>query len=177
MNWVTIERDELVRAVEVLNLVPQRAGIPSSDYVRVLATKKGLEMSLASSVRGIVRVEAKGFIVDEFFVDRRLFMPFVLAGKSWKGDFRTTFDEKGWLLRQGSRRAEFVLKSEKVGGYGNWTDRDGMKEVKLSEELRKLLLASFNCATADPSMPQLNCVYLGGRLVLATNSTVMFVGM
>jgi hypothetical protein len=134
-------------------------------------------MGLASSVSGFVRVRAKLIASEEFFVDRRLFLPFVLAGKTWKGDFKTTFAEKNWILRQGSRRAEFAIRTDKVGGYGKWTDHSGLKELRLSEDLRKMLLASFSCATADPSMPQLNCVYLGGRLVMATNQTVMFVGI
>jgi len=177
MDWIVLEKDELVKAAEVLDLVPQRAGIPSSDYVRVRTGKFGLEMSLASSVSGVIRVRAKIPEASEFFVDRRLFLPFVLMGKNWKGDFRTAFDERKWLLRQGSRRAEFAVRESKIGGYGVWRDKDGLKEIRLSENLKQLLRASFSCATSDPSLPQFNCVYLGGNLVMASNDTVLFVGV
>jgi hypothetical protein len=140
--------------------------------------KSGFELSLASSVSGIVRVNVPGFQAPgtPVFVDRRLFLPFILAGKSWRGDFKTVIADKTWYIRQGSRRAEFSLRIDPVGGYGTWVDYSGLKEIKLSDELRKILMASFNCATVDPSMPQLNCVYLGGKLVMATNHTVLFVG-
>ncbi len=179
-GWVDIDRDALINTVEVLDLVPQQAGIPTSDYIRFTLRKDSLEMALASVVVGMTRVPGKfaPFLphVSEFFLDRRLFLPFILAGKKRKASFRMGFNPDNILVKQGSREALFAMNAEAVNGYGKWTDISTLKEIKLSQELRNMLLASIECATSDPSMPQLNCVYIGDTLVLASNQTVLFVG-
>jgi hypothetical protein len=179
-GWIDVDRDALINAIEVLNLVPQQAGIPTSDYIRFTLHKDSLEMSLASVVVGMARVPGKfaDFLrhIPEFFLDRRLFLPFILAGKKRKAGFRIGFNPDNIFVRQGAREALFAMNAEKVSGYGQWTDISSLKEIKLSQELRNMLLASIECATADPSMPHLNCVYIGDTLVLASNQTVLFVG-
>lgn len=180
MSWAEIEKKDLLNAVAVLSLVPQRAGVPSSDFVKVSPVSVGLlEMSLSSTVTAVVRVKYSGPIghTKEFFVDKGLFQSYVQSGKAWKGNFRTYATETKWCISQGSRKAEFSKRMEPLGGYGSWRNRNGLKEIKLSEELRKLLLASNYCATADPSLPYLNCVYIGGKLVLSTNLISLFVGV
>jgi hypothetical protein len=178
VNWIDIKRDDLVNGIRLLEMVPYRPGIPSSDSVRVIPSKKQLEFSVASSVTGIVRVPMSGSLerTEEFFVDRKLLLPFVLLGRKWRGDFRTREQEGKWLIRQGSRRAELALK-DKVKGYTKWRDRNAKDEVKLSEELRNMLLAANTCATSDPSLPQFNCVYIIGRKVMASNRTIIFMGV
>lgn len=179
MNWSEVEKKDLITAVDVLSLVPQRAGIPSSDFVKVTPKKTKIEMSLSSTVIGIVRVPVTRALdpMTEFFVDKGLFQAYVQAGKTWKGNFKMALSEGKWHIRQGSRQAELAMRSESVSGYGVWKERDKTKEVKLSEELRKLLMASNHCSTADPSLPHLNCVYIGGKLVLSTNLISLFVGV
>lgn len=179
MNWSEMEKDDLLKAVSVLELVPLRAGVPSSDFIKMVPRKNSLEMSLSSVVTAVVRSTWKPTLsfTGDLFIDRGLFSAFVLAGKNWKGNFKLSLDEGRLYVRQGSRKAEFSLRHEPLGGYGKWMDRDGLKEIKLSDELKKLLLASNSCATGDPSMPHLNCVYIGGRLVLSTNATSLFVGI
>jgi len=178
MNWAEVEKQQLLDAASILELVPQRAGVPSSDFVRVRHGKKYIEMSLSSVVNAVVRVAGKNLEeAKDFFVDRRLLIPFIQVGKGWKGDFKLGLEDSKWLLKQGSRTAELTMRMEPLGGYGSWREKAGLKEVKLSEELRKLLLVSQGCATADPSLPFLNCVYIGEKLVLATNGTLMFVGL
>lgn len=178
MDWSVIKKDEMLQAISVLDLVPQRAGIPSSDYVRVLSDSRSLEMALSSSVSGVVSLKMDGAKADKnmMFVDRRLFIPFIQMGRGWKGDFKFSVSEQKWVVRQGSRQAEFALKKDTVLGYPVFKSLKDLKEIKLSENLRKLLLASNQCATADPSLQHLNCVYIGGKTVMATNLAVMFVG-
>jgi hypothetical protein len=178
MNWAEAEKKDLITAIDVLSLVPQRAGIPSSDFVKVTPKKNKVEMALSSTVTGVVRVPVEGLLdrPGEFFIDKGLFQAYVQAGKGWKGNFRMAFTEGKWHLRQGSRHAELAMRSEAVSGYSSWQERN-MKEIRLSEQLRKLLLASNFCSTADPSLPELNCVYIGGKLVLSTNKISLFVGI
>lgn len=178
---VEIKKDALIAAAKILNMVPQRAGIPSSDYVRVIARRKELEFALASSVSGVVRIAATNGtatpVEEIFFIDRRLFLPFVLLGEqAGKADFRAELEEKVWKLRQGSRAAELGLRADAVAGYGKWKELDASKEIKLSEELTKMLIASNSCATADPALQHLNCVYIGGKVVLSTNEMTLFLG-
>jgi hypothetical protein len=178
MSWVEADKKAMITAVDVLSLVPQRAGIPSSDFVRVLTKKNAIEMSLSSTVTGVVRVPLTDTLTPgPFFVDKGLFTAYIQAGKSWKGNFKMALTEDKWLIRQGSRKADFSMRKEPVSGYGVWRDRDKSKEIKLSEGLRKLLLASNHCSTADPALPHLNCVYIGGKLVLSTNLISLFVGV
>jgi hypothetical protein len=179
MTWIEVEKVDLLNAVQVLDMVPQRSGVPASDYVQVIARKKEIELSLSSSVSAVVRIKTSAKLLDTdepFFVDRRLFVPFVLTGKEWKGLFKMAMNGDRWEIRQGSRRAELSIRFDKVVGYSKWPEYKGLKEVKLSEDLRRLLLVSSTCASADPSMQHLSCVYIGGRLVLASNQVVLFVG-
>lgn len=179
MSWAEVEKKDLINAVDVLALVPQRAGVPSSDFVKVTPRNKIIEMSLSSTVTAVVRVRYSGSLAlkESIFVDKGLFQAYVQSGKTWKGNFRMLVEEGKWCIRQGSRHAELSIRTEPLGGYGSWQERNGLKEIKLSEQLRKLLLASNNCSTADPSLPQLNCVYIGGKLVLSTNQISLFVGI
>lgn len=182
MNWSEVTKEDLLHGVSVLGLVPQRAGVPSSDFIKMVPRKTSLEMSLSSVVTAVVRVPAPGFVapadLKAFFIDKGLFDAFVQSGKRWKGNFRLALDESKLYIRQGSRRAEFALRQEPLGGYGTWrVVGNGLREVKLSNSLKKLLVASSTCATADPSMPHLNCVYIGGHLVLSTNLISLFVGI
>lgn len=179
MNWTEAEKKDLITAIDVLSLVPQRAGIPSSDFVKVMPKKKKIEMALSSTVTGIVQVPLTHSLdsEEEFFIDKGLFQAYIQSGKNWKGSFKLATTEGKWLLKQGSRKAELSMRTEPVSGYGTWKERNGLKEIKLSEELRKLLMASNYCSTADPSLPHLNCVYIGGKLVLSTNLISLFVGV
>jgi hypothetical protein len=179
MSWAEVKKDNLIQAVDVLALVPQRAGVPSSDFVKVSPRKKSIQMSLSSTVTAIVRVDLTRSLsaTEAFFIDKGLFHAFVQGGKSWKGNFRMEMAEGKWCIRQGSRHAEFAMRTEPLGGYGVWRETNGLKEIKLSDDLRKLLIASNNCSTADPSLPHLNCVYIGGKLVLSTNLISLFVGV
>ena len=175
-EWAEIKKDDLTNAIRILEMVPQKAGIPSSDYTRIRMGATQLELSLASSVLAMVRFPCRNKAAGEMFVDRKLLVPFVQMGRHWKGDFRSQFTGSKWRLRQGSRKADLSMREEPVTGYGNWVDHSKLEEVQLSEEMRKMLLASQACSTADPSLPHLNCVYIGGQLVMASNQTVVFIG-
>lgn len=175
-----IKKDELIDAIRILGLVPERAGIPSSDYFRVIPRKKMLEIAISSSVTAVVRIAVSESVEDldkPFFIDRRILTPFVLAGKDFRSDFQVgTKVQDKWVINQGRRQAELSVRTDGITGYMDWKDHKSLKEIKLTEELRRMLMVSNTCSTEDPSLQHLNCVYLGGKLVLATNQTVIFVG-
>ena len=178
MRSAVIEKKDILNAVKVLELVPLRAGVPSSDFIKMTARKQSILMSLSSTVTAVVRApyQSGGLEQKVIFIDRGLFTAYVLAGAKWKGDFEFGLDEDKLHLKQGRRKAEFNLRAEPLGGYGEWRTKDGHKEIKLDENLKNMLLASNACATGDPSMPHLNCVYINGQLVLSTNDRSLFVG-
>lgn len=177
MSHVIIERKTLVKALKVLELVPKVAGVPSSDFIKATTRKASLQMSVSSNVTAVVRVSYRGSTDQkEFFIDRGLFAQYILAGEKWKGDFTLTLDDTRAYMEQGSRKGDFVLRSEAIGGYGQWREKDGHEEIKLSDELRGMLMASFGCAADDPSMPHLNCVFIHGQVVMSTNERSAFLG-
>lgn len=176
-TWIEIEKEDLVKAIKVLEMIPMRSGTPSSDYIRILPTPKYLEMAMSSSVSAVLRVNCKGELgKGPYWIDRRLIVPFVLTGEKWKGGFSLAVEEGVVIIKQGSRRAELFLRSDSVDGYGTWRDLKGMKDLKMTEDLKELLLASNNCSTADPALQHLMCVYVKGNQIFATNQTVMFAG-
>lgn len=175
---ITIDREEMLTAVKALDLIPTRAGVPSSDYVRLEFKKKEIYMALASVVIGNVHFGVSDKLPDEkpFLLDRRLLFPFLLAGEKMKADFHLENTDVLIRVIQGGRKAEFEKRQEDIGGYGKWHDYGDMKEILLSDTLRKMLKASASCSTADPALPQLNCVYVKKDIVMATNFVVMFRG-
>lgn len=176
-----IEKDDLIRAVEVIDRVPQRAGIPSSDYVYVKGTGgHRLTMALASDVVGRAWVNAKDgerVLETEYYLDRRLLVPFVLAGKERKAPFVwNERSEAQVTISQGNRLATLEKKKLPLAGYGK---EDAGKEktirkVPISESLGELLAVAASCSTADPSTPHLNCVYAKGGWFTATNQVTLF---
>jgi hypothetical protein len=173
-----INKDEMFRAVKALDLIPTRAGVPSSDYVRLEFKKKEIYMALASVVIGNVHFGVEDKLPDEkpFLLDRRLLFPFLVAGEKMKADFLLENTETMIRLSQGNRKAEFEKRAEDIGGYGKWRDYGSMKEVLLSDTLKTMLTASASCSTADPALPELNCVYVKKDIVMATNYVIMFRG-
>lgn len=177
MSWIELDRDSFLKAVKVMNLVPFRSGIPSSDYIRIRLAKKKMELAIASSVSGqssVALPESMG--EQDLFVDRRMFLPFCLAAEKRKGDFKLLLEEGKLHIHQGKRKAELALYAGKVQGYGKWRDINGLKEVKLEADLKTLLVAASSCATADPSLQHLNCVFMDGNLLLSSNQTMMLQG-
>jgi hypothetical protein len=170
-----LSSDELVKAVELLELVPQIGGITSSEYLKISQKKNHIEFALSSSISGVVRVKGQLFPEQlSYCVARKVFSPFVLVGKESKKDFESKFADGKLTLRQGNRTAEFVVRSDEIGGYGKWMAKDLAETISLSEEAKKLLTVSNRCATSDPTLPSLNCVYLKDGYVLASNQTVVF---
>lgn len=176
-KWVEVDKDILVNAIKVFEMIPMRSGVPSSDYIRIIPTQKYLEMALSSSVSAVLRINCSAELgKGPYWIDRRLLIPFVLMGDKWKGSFHLVVEDSMLKVKQGSRQAELALRADPIDGYGVWKDLSSLKEMRLTEDVKGLLIASNNCSTADPALKHLNCVYIGGQTVLATNQTVMFAG-
>ena len=188
-----IEKEKLISALEILSLVPQRPGMSASEYIRITTSGKKMTLALSSEVLGVVSfpIEGKFPCKEPFYLDRRVAVPFMLAGRDSKSDFELLSDEVEvesvekrkkpqkktvLVIRQGKRSAAMVDVPE-VHGYGEIKIDKNSKKVKFSEEQRSLIKAAFNCASPDPSLPELNCVYITSQgFILSYNTIAMMIG-
>jgi hypothetical protein len=160
---VRVDAKPLVKCVEAIGLVPARAGIVASEFIRVRYDKQRLRLALAAEAFGEMGVRCEG-VLDvpkdwEFHVDRTLFEPFVLASKdSSKSLFKFTINDQKLLVKCGRRSARFNP-VDAVAGYAIPPGKEGVP-VKLSTEQRSLLQLASKYATQDPTMANYNCVYL-----------------
>lgn len=177
-----INRDELLKAVEIISLVPFRPSIRSSEFIMIEECVKGIKMYLTSEISGYVHVKGKGkWGFDKpIFIDRRLFSPFITAAKNIKSkaDFEFRRINNDLLIKNGNRKVKMTL-SKPSKGYAEASATSG-KEVKVESELIKMLGCAKYCATTEPSLPMLNCVYAiqhDSKLnLLATNEQFFFKG-
>lgn len=178
-----IGRDKLLEPLEVLDLVPSRPGLPSSEFIMVeRAGKNGdIIVHLASEVTGTVTLKGDGKWPFEkpFYLDRRVFLPFVRASKDikTKAPFKFTANEKQLVVKNGKRKAEFDGQPA-VQGYGQPPSGKLVSRIELGNHTRGLIYCARECASADPVTPQLNCVYIqpkGGDVnVFATNQKIVY---
>lgn len=175
---IVISADKLLSAFAFLDLIPQRAGIPSSDYIRVIAKKNYFALSMASEISGFASVvySEGGWSTsnETLYWDRRLLFPFVQAGKGIQTPFVFLRDNKVTTIKQGNRQATFV-DADEVAGYAQKVNlsKEGWP-LPLSPETRELLAAAAYCSTNDTSVPHLNCVLVRNGHVYASNRTVVF---
>lgn len=184
------KREDILNAMAVLELVPERPGMSASEYIKVTTSGSKMQMSLASEVLGEVEISIKGKFPckQPFYIHRQVAEPFFRAGRDTKKDFEWTAEEsqtkkKGKIvlssslkIKQGRREALLSTLPE-VMGYGKIKVERGGLVVKLSDEQRSLIRAAHNSAGMDPSSPELNCVYLTSKgIVMSYNTVTMFVG-
>lgn len=177
MPW-KIEKEKLKKALAILDLVPPQPGLPSSEFFRIEGREGRTVWTVASNVTGIIEIIGKGKwpYKEPFYLDRRLFTPFVTV--ETKSKFPFEFKEGLWV-RQGKRKAQFD-KQAKISGYGFEPDGKLLEKVNLSEHIKELVYCARDCATEDPITPQLNCVYIQpngkGTEVYATNQKIVYQG-
>jgi len=159
---MTVSSKDLISVLRVLELVPSRAGIPSSEFIRLQSKNGSLYLSLTSEVFGVVKVTATDPKEWTAYVDRSSFIPFVNVSKDVtpKTPFQFTCLPKHHTLvvRCGSRKGvfnELVV----VSGYSEVGKLSGSK-LTLTTDQRKALVLAALYATPDPTMAKLNCVYV-----------------
>jgi hypothetical protein len=116
---MNVKSDRLKAALKILDMVPMRAGIRPSEFVRMEVESKRLSFSLASDLIGAVSVPFDGSpdgMPKEFFFDRGQFLPLVQSLADGR-DVELSTNGDSVVLRQGSKRATYKA-LEKVAGYG-----------------------------------------------------------
>lgn len=161
MNKTTIESELLAAAVSIIDLVPSRAGIPSSEFIRLVGSNGTLQLSLSADVYGTVTMDLPTKTKFTAFVDRGSFVPFVMAARESgsKAGFLLSVGDKGQLVIRCGRRRGLFNKLNNVGGYNEVAKINGTKIV-LSAEQKKSIALAAQYATPDPTVAHLNCIYL-----------------
>lgn len=183
-EWI-VDKEVLMQAAKVLNLVPARPGILSSEFFQIRRQEKGrIHVEIASEIKGEYTIQGKGQWPFEkaFYLDRRVFVPFVLSASDIKSDSPFTFQAAGksLVIRHGKRKARFDGQPP-VKGYG-FEENEAKKKVRsrlqLTEHIRYLIRCALNCAASDHTTPQLNCVYVWPRgkgvYIYSTNRTLCY---
>lgn len=181
-KW-TIDKKQLIQACEVLSLVPTRPGLPSSEYFQLESRKSGVvQVTVASEVTATVDLKGTGEwpFQKAFYLDRRVFLPFVFAAKDLHSEapFEFSRKEKQLILHQGTKRKAGFDGSAPIPGYGFPPSGVLKSRINLGNHVRGLIYCARECAGADPVTPQLHCVYVQpngtGVDVLATNQKIVY---
>lgn len=165
----------LIEAVEAISLIPPRAGIVSSEFIRIRYAGGKMKLAMAAEAYGEVSVPGKGTLGSgkdwQFWVDRSLFEPFVLAAREKPtAEFKFLGAER-LVVKCGRRRARFN-KADAIAGYAV-PPSDAGTVIKLTDTQKQLLQLAGAYATHDPTLADYNCVYLkeGTGILAASHSS------
>lgn len=182
--WTT-KRNDLTAVLDIIAMIPEKLGLPSSEYIWIRGRGSKITMSVASYMSAEVKLEGKGDwpFKESFFLDRRSFVPWVRSAREHKDKHLFEFhkNENQLILRHGSRKVEFD-NQKKIHGYGNLAriKKEAISTIPISKELRSLLNCGSNCAVSDTIQPHLNCVYTMGKgkfvVSYAASDYVFFIG-
>jgi hypothetical protein len=160
MTW-TITKDALFHVLDILDLVPTRPGITASEFIKAERGKDGVvNFHIASEISGCVPLKGTGeWPVKVWYLDRRLFAPFIIAGRGLsKKEFEFSTKDDQLIVRHGARRATFE-KAPEVPGYSDAPSSVG-GAITLSPESLQLIACAREFASGDPTTPELNCVFI-----------------
>lgn len=181
-SWV-VQKDALEIVISLLENVPTRNGIRSSEYIKVSkAGKDGATFHLSSSSAGkaLIRTGEMFPFEKDLYLDRRLFVPFINGGKESKTlDYIFTGSDNQLVVRHGNRRAVYTH-ALPITGYEDPTNLDNADSVILSKKWTGLIDCADNYATPDPVTPSLNCVRVTQSdkhiKVMSFNQKMAFIG-
>ncbi len=165
MREFSVDSKKLLEIVRVVDLVPSVTGFPSSTFIRLdLSINYRLGLALAAEVCGDVHVkldvgEIGGPVL---FCARSLLFPFLNVAAVTKSEKPFVFTiNKGQLrVQQGRRKAVFDCADTGVGYHAAGSLEGKHTVLELSEGVLEAMKVVSSCATADTTVPELNCVYL-----------------
>jgi hypothetical protein len=81
-----IRRNRLIRGLEILDMVPEKLGIPSSEFIWIRGKGSEITLSISSYIAGEIKLVGKGKwpVEKSFYIDRRTLLPFVYAAREIK---------------------------------------------------------------------------------------------
>jgi len=169
--------------LEILEQVPARLGITSSEFYRVNKLENGkTRWTLAADATGTLDVGGTGIWPipgSYFFLNRKVFTPFVQVARELKHKlpFEFTLNGKSIIVRHGRRKAVFHSQPM-VEGYAEKISGNSLNRVELSDHAKGLIYCARDCASGDSLTPELNCVYVnptkGSISVMARNQKIQY---
>jgi len=175
-----ISKARVIEAVKILDLVPVRPGIPSSEFIKVENSGQGVRLSLTSDAVGSVYVpgsEVYDVFANPFYIDRRVLMPFLFQSETGRSDEVVVERDKDVVEFKIGRRKLKLDAVPKVAGYGEITRDESAVMIKFDDQQRELMLCALAFTpTEQGGLPQLQCVCLTGSKILASNDNLIFVG-
>ena len=107
-------------AMQLLDSVPARNGITSSEYIKTeLKDPKHLRMQLSSEMSGdaVIPLPSSRKLKTPLYLDRRMLIPFVSAGKDMKSDtYEFIVDKNSVTVKHGPRTA-LLTSNNSASGY------------------------------------------------------------
>ncbi len=177
---MNVNATSLLQAIETLNLVPARAGVRSSEVVRLQGTKKQITLMLASEIKGTFTVPVTDGESFDVYLDRSKLFGFLNLAKGSK-DTATfgvdlVFDPegktpKGLSFKFGRRKAVYTG-SDTVSGYAKTLVGKDEKEIKLDAGMVGLIILASKYTTTDFTRPELNGVHLLKKQKLIASSRI-----
>ena len=82
-----IRRSKLISGLNLLDLIPEKVGLSSSEFFKINGSGDKITISVASYIMGEINLVGKGSWKGEYFIDRRVFLPFIYASKELKNKF------------------------------------------------------------------------------------------
>lgn len=139
-------------------------------------------MSTAGGAVANVKLDGTGIwpYQKPFYLDRRLFTPFVSTFREIKNKFNFEFSrtEKGDLRVRCGKPFEDFSPQPSVMGYGEVSKLTDASKIVISEDLLVLMKSAASYAASEAGAPHLACVYLlpskNGLELLASNQKTMF---
>ena len=182
-----LKRNDIIPQLDILSMVPPKLGIPSSQYFWVRGNGSKVYLSGSSYVGGEISLKGKGTwpFKDDFYLDRSMFLPFIMAARELKDKHTFKFEKKGkqLVVTHGNRKVSFDSQPH-VKGYGNAHRilKNMDTTIPISEDLKDMLVCGKNCAVSDSVVPELDCVYLQkstsgvGIKLYASSEKVVYIG-
>ena len=180
-----ISRNRLIAGLKILELVPEKVGLSSSEFFWFRGKGEQVTISVASYIMGEITLTGHGeWPKQDFYVDRRMLMPFVMASLAIKNKntFQFSIHKKVLTIKHGSRQVTFVSQRD-IKGYGNLKKilKEEENEVPISDDLQELLSCGQNCAVPDSVVPHLNCVFINkGKVAIeaySASAKVFYMGI
>lgn len=181
-SW-EIRRDALLEAIRLLDLVPSQSGIPSSDFFLVTSGTDGqVWMCTAGGAVANVRLDGTGEwpFQKPFYLDRRIFTPFVSTFRGIKNKNPFEFSKTGnndLRVRCGRPFEDFSAQPS-IMGYGDTPKLAKATKLEIPDGLLALIKCAADYAASEAESPHTSCVYLLPQAkyleIMATNQKILF---
>lgn len=147
-------------AVGLLDMIPSRGGIMSSQNFNLKAVGDRLRLRLCSEVFGesTIPISKDVYSIDAT-VDRVSLVGFCGVIDQAK-DVSISYKEGVVVVSQGRRRARLYDITTGITSWGSVKRSKSEKELTFDEEGQKALRLCANYASADPVYPEYSCLYI-----------------